>query len=257
MLPSFEVEAILAQYYWLVKRYLGVRSVCQVSQLKLDKNCFGNYDGFMHVLQEKLLNLIKDKNISGFTLRDIGDAIGIEKPQPQQIKHHLEQLQSKGFIRKLNDGDYVAVATSRMAEPEDRLTQIPVLGSASCGLASQVAEEDIEGYIQVSSRLLPAWHSVFAVKAKGDSMNAANINGEPIEDGDIVLIDSDNRTPNNGDYVLSVIGGLANIKRFYRTSDDEIILKSESSVRHRPILIHKDDVEYVVCGKVLRSIPLR
>jgi len=209
----------------------------------------------MHVLQEKLLNLIKEKNISSFTLRDIGDAIGIEKPQPQQIKHHLEQLQLKGFIRKLNDGDYVAVATSPVAEVEDRLTQVPILGSASCGLANQVAEEDIEGYIQVSSRLLPSRHSVFAVKAKGDSMNAASVNGEPIEDGDIVLVDSDNRTPSNGDYVLSVIGGHANIKRFYRTSDDEITLKSESGVRYRPILIHKDDVEYMVCGKVLRAIP--
>lgn len=43
-------------------------------------------------------------------------------------------------------------------------------------------------------------------------MNKANVNGKTIEDGDYLIIDSDYRSPRNGDVVLSVIDDMANIK---------------------------------------------
>ena len=51
----------------------------------------------MHNIQEKLLGLINNKNISGMSLREIGSEIGISSAQ--QIRHHLYQLEKKGFIR--------------------------------------------------------------------------------------------------------------------------------------------------------------
>jgi len=50
----------------------------------------------MHPIQEKLLKLIGEKNIGSLTLREIGGLIG--ESLPQKIKHHLSQLERKGFI---------------------------------------------------------------------------------------------------------------------------------------------------------------
>ena len=50
----------------------------------------------MHKLQEKLLKLLEEKNVNGMTLREIGDLIG--EKFPQKVKHHLIQLEKKGFI---------------------------------------------------------------------------------------------------------------------------------------------------------------
>ena len=50
----------------------------------------------MHYIQEKLLKLIDHQNISGLTLREVGSLVN--ETLPQKIKHHLSQLERKGFI---------------------------------------------------------------------------------------------------------------------------------------------------------------
>jgi repressor LexA len=50
----------------------------------------------MHPIQEKLLKILDQKVLSNITLREIGTLI--KEPLPQKIKHHLEQLEKKGFI---------------------------------------------------------------------------------------------------------------------------------------------------------------
>ena len=50
----------------------------------------------MHTIQEKLLKVIDDKNVGGLTLRQVGELIG--ETLPQKVKHHLSQLERKGFI---------------------------------------------------------------------------------------------------------------------------------------------------------------
>ena len=45
----------------------------------------------MHKIQEKILELSKKTDLSGKSLREIGDLVGVDN-QPQKIKHHLSQL---------------------------------------------------------------------------------------------------------------------------------------------------------------------
>ena len=87
-------------------------------------------------------------------------------------------------------------------------------------------------------------------------MNKANINGECVEDGDYVLVDPTVAAVRNGDYVLSIIDGMANIKRYFKDTDNErIILLAESSASFSPIFIHRDDMDnYLVNGKVIQVI---
>jgi SOS-response transcriptional repressor LexA len=136
---------------------------------------------------------------------------------------------------------------------------LPIMGMANCGPAMMVAEQKVEGYIQVSPKIIGRKNSegLFAIRAVGNSLNKAEkVKGGPIKDGDYVIVDSTKRDPDNGEYVLSVIGGVANLKRFYKDSKSKIIkLMSESTAKIPPICIHFDDFEdYMVNGVVLMSI---
>jgi repressor LexA len=93
------------------------------------------------------------------------------------------------------------------------------------------------------------------IKAIGNSLNRAkNVAGGPIKNGDYVIVDCNNKNPQNGDYVLSIIDEAANFKRFYREGD-MIKLVSESSEEYPPIYIHESEMdEYTVNGVVVRVI---
>jgi hypothetical protein len=52
----------------------------------------------MHPIQEKLLALSKKQNLAKLSLREMAAGIGLPKESPQKIKHHLLQLQKRGFV---------------------------------------------------------------------------------------------------------------------------------------------------------------
>ena len=67
-------------------------------------------------------------------------------------------------------------------------------------------------------------------------------------------IDSEYKNPKNGDYVLSVIDGCANLKKFERDAKSgEIRLLSESkNPKHKPIYISSQD-NFIVNGKIVNE----
>lgn len=208
----------------------------------------------MHKIQQFLLSLVSEKNLSEMTLREIASLVG-PNVYPQQIKHHLSQLEKRGLIRV----NKVKGTIERIKEGNignTNLVSVPIFGMASCGPATIVAEERIEGYLKISSALLNKTNEVFALKAVGPSMNKANINGKNIEDGDYVIVDSQKRTPKDNDYVLSVIDGVANIKKFiFDKINNQIVLLSESTKDFSPIYIHpEDEYFYFINGKVIQVI---
>lgn len=127
---------------------------------------------------------------------------------------------------------------------------IPLVGAANCGPAELLAEENIEGYVPVMKKLLPRKSGIFAIRAAGKSLNRAKVNGKyNIEEGDIVLIDSEDRTPRNGDYVLSIIDGAANLKK-YKAERGQVTLISESTEKWKPIFVVAGD-NWLINGKVV------
>ena len=188
------------------------------------------------------------------SLRQIGKLIGKEN-SPQKVKHHLLQLEKNGLI-KINRLEKEIARTKPGSIANSKLISIPILGSANCGPATIYAEQNIEGYLTISGKLLSKKKDVFAIKASGYSMNKANINGECIEDGDYVVVDPQYRSVKNGDYVLSIIDAVANIKRYFKDKDNRrIILLSESSASFSPIFIHYDDIDsYLINGKIIQVI---
>lgn len=204
----------------------------------------------MHKIQEKILKLIEEKNLKGLTLREIGDLI--DEKFPQKIKHHIDQLEKKGFISV--DKKSKTIEKKKYNNLTPGIMSIPIVGSANCGPATIFANENIEGYIKISKSLLKKCKNIFAIRAQGLSMNKSIINGNTIEDGDYLIIDSSDTSPSSGDVVLSVIDEMANIKKYVWDEDNnQIVLVSESTKDIPPIYIHEDD-SFMINGKVIQVI---
>lgn len=211
----------------------------------------------MHKLQEKLLRLAQDKNLGLYTLRQIAELVG--EHSPQLIKHHLNQLEKKGLIRVDRAKRLIEKTGQRLVSgllKKAHLLAIPVLGSANAGPPRLFAEQNIEGYLRVSSTLIPVpkSHKLFALRVDGPSMNRTQVEGKRIEDGDFVIVDMTINEPRDGDVVLSVIDGMANIKKFHLDKkNQQIVLMSESTHSFPPIHIHEDD-DFIVNGKVVQVV---
>jgi repressor LexA len=214
----------------------------------------------MHTIQQKLLALAEKKNLGNYTLREIGGFVG--ETSPQKIKHHLQQLEKRGFIT-INKMEHSITTTKQQGATINgilknaKLLSIPILGAANAGPAMVFANSNIEGYLRVSSSLVPrqrSAHRLFALKVDGPSMNMAYVGGKRIEDGDYVIIDSEDREAANDDIVLSVIEGMANIKKYYVDKENnQILLMSESTHDFPAIHIHEND-EFAINGKVIGVI---
>ncbi len=207
----------------------------------------------LHPIQEKLLKIVSRINMEKMSLRDIG--LLVDESHPQKISHHLSQLKKKGFIEINKKTGEARLINPEIKQGGSEIVAVPIYGGADCGEAKIFAEENLEGYLRVSRRLVGKVKNIFAVRAQGPSMNRAKVNGAlAIEDGDYVLIDSENKNPRNGDYVLSVIDGCANIKKFFcDKKENQIALVSESTEDFKPIYIHADD-NYMINGLVKNVI---
>ncbi|MDD5289818.1 MAG: S24 family peptidase [Patescibacteria group bacterium] len=210
----------------------------------------------IHKTQTKLLELAEKQNLAGLTLRKIGELIG-EPNSPQKIKHHLNKLFEKGLLVNSLDNKKIS-KTSTGFNSEMKLISLPIYGSANCGQALELADDKIQGYLKISPSILKEKFrkkikDLYILKAIGYSMNRANINNNNIEHGDYLIIDKSQNVPEDNDYVVSVIDGAANIKKFYSDKKNQrIILKSESTNDFAPIYIHANDLEqYAICGKVI------
>lgn len=217
----------------------------------------------MHPIQEKLLKLSEKENLAKLSLRKMAEMIGLPKESPQKIKHHLLQLEKKGFLsldrnqgimrRTQNEPSW---AKGLLKTKSAGLFSIPIVGTANCGPATIFAEQNFKGFLKLSSKLIGKSRpdGLFAIKADGSSMNRALIGGKLIDEGDYIIVDSDDIDVKTGDVVLVIIDQNATVKRFIDDRENkQIVLKADSSYDYEPIYLHPDD-EFTVNGKVIRVI---
>jgi SOS-response transcriptional repressor LexA len=85
-------------------------------------------------------------------------------------------------------------------------------------------------------------------------MNRAIIDGKNIEDGDYVIINSEDRTPDSNNVVLVIIENKATIKRFIDDRENgQVVLKADSSFDFEPIYLHPED-EFFINGKAVAVV---
>jgi SOS-response transcriptional repressor LexA len=207
----------------------------------------------IHPTQQALITLAQSMDLSRMSLREIAKLINVNGPQT--IKFHLQKLMKMGYLTEnLSINPFLTLKES--FNTGVILFDLPILGQANCGTPSFLAEEYARGFLKVSKSIIKDPSNKFAIEAKGDSMNRANIDGKTIEDGDFVIVDSAYNAPQNGDYVLSVIDGKANIKKFLLNREDNAVyLISESTNDYPPFVISMNDyTPYLVNGKIIAVI---
>lgn len=216
----------------------------------------------MHLIQAKLLDLSSRENLAGLSLREMGKKIGLPNESPQKIKHHLLQLQKKGFLsinrakgmmdRSSSEPDWA----KGLLKKARRLFSIPIIGTANCGPADIFAEQNFQGFLRTSGKLVGRSkpNGLYAIKADGSSMNRAIIGNRSIEDGDFVIIDGEDRDISTGAVVLVIIDNKATIKRFIDDrKNEQIVLTADSSYDYEPIHLHPDD-DFFINGKAIAVV---
>lgn len=220
-----------------------------------------SYNGFMHEIQEKIMKLAQSRDLSNISLRELGVLIKGKEISPGILQHHFSQLEKKGllFIDRKTKTQRIGTDVT-----DERFYNVPIVGAANCGDANIVAEENVEGYLKISrNKLRNVSDNLIAVRAAGDSMNDAKIpvgkkQTTVINDGDYVIID---RQPVSlednlkNKYVLSIIGGMANIKKLTKRQFDIALLsESKDQKKYPPIIISEGD-DYLINGRVVQVVP--
>lgn len=187
------------------------------------------------------------------SIRELQEAVkefGLILKSPRSIFMYLDEIEKKGLVRRNPETKVIEIINSSKMLFSD----VPIYGSANCGVASIFAEQYLQGTLKVSKGLLGSnAKAVFAVQASGESMNDYKLKGKSIEDGDYVLVDSkykpllgDNNVP-----VLAVIDGLATIKLLRYLEKDKIGLFPQSKNKDfLPIYLTPED-DLVINGKIV------
>lgn len=158
------------------------------------------------------------------------------------VIRHLGALEKKGYIRRSSGRSRGIVLLGRSLS-----RSLPLVGSVQAGPLSE-ALEDVEGYLSVDASLVRDDGS-FLLRVHGDSMIEAHITP-----GDLAVV-RPQQTADDGDIVVAMVDGEATLKRFFREAG-AIRLQPENS-RLQPIILHPEDGEVVIVGKVtgiLRSL---
>lgn len=174
----------------------------------------------------------------------------------KSVMQVIESLEKKELIRRDSDKKLYIVENDNYANWKN-IFSIPLYGLASCGEALAYAQDNVDGFLQISKSLFRGTDSakLFAVKALGDSMDKEGIN-----DGDYVIFEKfDYSSPLEleGKIVVAVINGMATIKRYKKVSDEIIGLFPRSTNNfHQPIFIHQND-SILVAGIFRKVLPVK
>ena len=107
------------------------------------------------------------------------------------------------------------------------------------------AEENIEGYTYYEGVM---GEEYFALKVKGDSMNAARI-----EEGDILIIRRQSYVENGEIAAVMVNGDNATVKKFHQEGGTVILMPMSRNPIHQPQVYDLKETKIEVLGKVIEN----
>jgi SOS-response transcriptional repressor LexA len=173
----------------------------------------------------------------------------------KSVSQVIEALERKELVKRDVFRKIYLVENENMSAGLEGVFQVPVYGLASCGDALAFAQDNMDGYLQISESLLrpSARAQLFAVKTLGDSMDKSKIN-----DGDYVIFEKkDSGFDYDGKIVVAVVNGLATIKHFKKLGNGVIGLFPNSSNKfHQPIYIHESD-SFMIAGIFRKVLPVK
>ena len=125
---------------------------------------------------------------------------------------------------------------------------IPLVGSAPCG-NPLIGEDNIDRIILVDKNKIKPGYKYFILRADGDSMNKAGING-----GDLVLCKFGIKGE-TGDRVVALLNGESVTIKYYDKKDGRrILLPKSTNLTHEPIFPQEGDTVQGVVQEVIPEI---
>jgi repressor LexA len=160
------------------------------------------------------------------------------------VHEHLENLRSKGYIRKsYNASRSIEVMPTNQAASA---VELPLMGSVAAGVPIEAIED--QETIAVPEDMIGRGGRHYVLRVRGDSMIE-----EQIRDGDYVIVNARN-TAENGEMVVALVhGDSATVKKFYRERDGNVRLQP-ANVTMSPMMFksHEVIVQGIVVGVIRR-----
>ncbi len=174
------------------------------------------------------------------------------------VLRYLDALKEEGYIDRWSGARGIRMRKGTAASLETRL--VPIVGEAPAGQLMPV-EENILGQVQLPKEFLkPPSSKFFLLRVRGDSMNRAKVEGQTIEDGDLVLVRQQERA-DPGQIVIALVDGEATIKKLIKGPGYYVLQPESTNPRHRPIIVAQDfRVQGIVCrvfkkgGELLQKV---
>lgn len=178
------------------------------------------------------------------TVRELQAKLGCAAPMG--VVSHLNALETKGYIRRApgKARGIMVVADEKGKAPEE-MVRVPLVGNVACGMPIW-AEEMIEDWIPLSTKLVGHTQDVFMLRAKGDSMNLAGI-----DDGDYIVFRRQS-TALPGDKVVVLIGTEATVKKIKFDGKKVSFIPVSSNKEYKPIVPKPGT--FMIQGKVIGVI---
>ncbi len=164
------------------------------------------------------------------------------------VLRHLRALEEAGDIERWPGAR--GIRLRRAAYRGVDTQSVPVVGQAPAG-PLMTAEENIEGYVRLPQTFLrPPAARFFLLRVRGDSMDRAEVQGERIENGDLVLV-RQQTTGDSGQIVVALVDGEATIKELQRAPGYLVLMPRSANPVHQPIVVESD---LRVLGVVVRVL---
>lgn len=194
------------------------------------------------VKQEKVLKELKKyiaKNGYPPTVRELCTLTNLKSTATIHV--HLDQLSSKGYIRKDKDRNRTIeiLVPNEYDKKTDSIVSIPLLGKVTAGNPIEAIERPDE-YFDVPASILNPKKETFSLNVSGDSM--INVG---IHDNDIVIVEK-TKVARNGEIVVAMNeDNEATVKTFYKEKDHIRLQPENDSLE--PIILNN----VTILGKVV------
>lgn len=197
--------------------------------------------------EHKAFTFIRNRLVHGLkppTVRELAEHLGFSSPRSASVV--IDRLIELGFLVRREADRTLQVLRSPPDHTEVEATvEVPLVGSAPCG-APLMAIENVEARYPVSLKLARPPHTYFLLRARGNSMNQADI-----ADGSLVLV-RQQATADNGDIVVALVDDEATIKQLRRSQSAAALVPRSDDPTYKPIVLTHD---FQVQGVVVATVP--
>lgn len=173
--------------------------------------------------QRQILDyLVKEAQEKGYapSVREIAMALGLRSPST--VHQHLTALENKGHIHRHGERMRAVEIVDKSLLKSRDTDMLPLVGRVSAGPPS-LADEQVEGRVEVPRGLLGDVKGCFLLRVRGDSMSGAGIMPD-----DIVVVRRQS-VASAGEIVVALLGEEATVKRLGLDDAGPILMPANPS----------------------------